>query len=1066
MKNTMKIKSLLSFFVPAAMLSLGVASCSDYDNGYTESAIKFAEDFRKAYGDIDPEQDWNLAERGTVTVSTMKESEVKIYALRGNEYVIVGDYEGVKGTQVLGFDMVEGTTSIMVTDGATAEQTVPGGVVAFGSTRTVYGGNGTVTISKITDPNGLTLEENGVTYPMYKEATEDDYNAMKAVIPEIGHRSDYTNLNKVTHDFSYVSNGTFIIYPYYWETSSLNTIGIYYNDANGNRQEVDLYKIKEGDEFQYATSIQRSEKAGDPSSYMTDGKNVSSNGNATLWWNFAGWYKALTWSETWGNVAGGDNSNMFGFSAEEIKNATKLVIEGVDFQQNTKAFRIIFWPEYGDRAEYVVYPSDVHDGKYEFLLANLSTEIRNNCTICLAGGYGTYEDAISKNKKPQNPENKFREFGGQGDNDVYGEVRFTSIKLVTETATNGWNNYSQNFCSEIFTKNIGSRVRGQGIKVNLPKGTVFGMYLKKTDASGSYTFYSQGELNNPGIVGCGVTDNGAGTVSDVEGMNPCYASTFHVGEQMFLGFEDWPNVAHKSDFDLNDVVFAFDGCKPTIINEDPTPGGTWLLVCEDLGGSFDTDYNDVIFKVEHISGQEFANVTAMAAGGTLASYIFFEDPTETYSGEQLVGEIHQMFNVAPQKSGEYTPINATSRYEANGNTVSIKVGKDWTMAYYEADKWHQSNVGNYEDVNMGGFQIRTLSRGTEAPSVNAKPSDEIFNSSRTSVIAAPGKGAAPYMLCLPYSYTVTEGNKINEYVWAWPQELCTICSATYENGTYKGSNGGQYLQFGGWVSNYQNNIDWYKYPNPSGALIVESLLLSSKDIQQQQGGSGNDNTLKSNPLSNKGVISLFKGEGTSLVANLQNNVSGGQLTWSFNYGGTTYYIKDLENVSEYDFKPTGVGTHTITVTQAATDQYEAGSTTFTLMVYEAKALTCQINGQKRYLTYSNDKLILSEGSYGSASKWKLEPSGVGDYYFLYNLGAKKYLSVENGSGFYAKWLDTPDKMSRFMILSDGRIHRYNADARFLGYYTDNGTFIVDANAGASGGSTAIVFTQEAQDNPY
>ena len=144
MKNTMKIKNLLSFFVPAAMLSLGVASCSDYDNGYTESAIKFQEEFKKAYGDIDPEQDWNLAERGTVTVSTMKESEVKIYALTGDEYTIVGDYQGVKGTQMLGFDMVEGTKSILVTDGETAQKTVPGGVVAFGSSRTTYPGNDVV----------------------------------------------------------------------------------------------------------------------------------------------------------------------------------------------------------------------------------------------------------------------------------------------------------------------------------------------------------------------------------------------------------------------------------------------------------------------------------------------------------------------------------------------------------------------------------------------------------------------------------------------------------------------------------------------------------------------------------------------------------------------------------------------------------------------------------------------------------------------------------------------------------------------------------------------------------
>ena len=74
-------------------------------------------------------------------------------------------------------------------------------------------------------------------------------------------------------------------------------------------------------------------------------------------------------------------------------------------------------------------------------------------------------------------------------------------------------------------------------------------------------------------------------------------------------------------------------------------------------------------------------------------------------------------------------------------------------------------------------------------------------------------------------------------------------------------------------------------------------------------------------------------------------------------------------------------------------------------------------------------------------------------------------SVENGSGYYAKWLDTPDQMSRFMLLPDGRIHRYNATNRFLGYYTDDDNALrVDANAGASGGSTAITFERESQDN--
>ena len=1069
MKNTMKIKSLLSFFVPAALMSLVVASCSDYDNGYTEESIRFTEEFRKAYGDIDPEQDWNLAERATVTVSTMKESEVKIYALRGDEYVIVGDYEGVKGTRVLGFDMVEGTTNIMVTDGETAEQTVPGGVVTFGGTRTVYGGNGTVVINKITDPNGLTLDENGVTYPMYLEATELDYDAMKEVIPEIGYRQDRTNLNKVTHDFTYISNGTFIVYPYYWETSSNNTIGIYYY-ANGSRQEVDLYTIKAGDEFQYATA--KKAYAGANGKVFNNWHESNdpwaashASGNATVWYDF----NVFTWTERHTNVVGNLGLPQGNLIAQGY---TKLFVTA-EMKGNTDQYRVLFYnnqKKYGTNGEDLGYQNYAvivtqKTGTVEIDLSTIPSEYLTDCReICLAGG--TWDPASNTTS-----------FKDASNSDVIGDVEVSEMFLLGSKSNDDWQNYSQNFCSEIYTKGLGTKVRGQGIKVTIPPGTVFGMYLKKTDSSGSYTFYSQGDLNEPGIVGCGVTDNGAGTVTDVEGMRPCYASTFHVGDQMFLGFEDWPNVAHQSDFDLNDVVFAFEGCKPTIINEDPTPGGTWLLVCEDLGGSFDTDYNDVIFKVEHISGQEFANVTAMAAGGTLASYICFCDPTPGAASHDdiVVGEIHQLFNVAPKKSGAYTPINATSRWDANGRTVSIPVDKNWQISYnVDATNYTVANlnsIGNTKGVNMGGFYIRTLKSGEPAPTGTVTINDFSDDNSKSSIIAAPGKGAAPYILCLPYTYQVDNyptNGKRSTLVWAWPQELCTICSSTYNNGEYTGTYGGAYYRFGDWVGNYTSNKDWYKIR--TNGMTVELWELSSENINQG-GNSGEITTPQPNPLSNKGTLAIVLGKHVNLSNNLTNVVSRGDITWSITPANT-------EITNQDDYVPTKAGLYTITATQAAVGYvpnsgnppYEAGSTSFTLRVYQPEALSCVINGQTYYLAWNSDnnKLVLREGIWGSSGKWLLEPSGVGDYYFLKNLGNGKYLSVQNGDGYYAKWLDTPDQMSRFMILSDGRIHRYNAPNRFLGYYDEGNeyyhSYVVDANSGAAGGSTAIVFTRVEQSN--
>ena len=237
----MKVKKYLSVFAVVCAGALTLAGCSDYDNGYNENAIKFQEEFKNTFGDIDPDQDWNLAERASVTVNTQQASNIKIYALSGDEYAIVGNYEGVNGTRLLGVDIIEGTTSLLVTDGHTAQKCAPGDVVVFNGldTRTTYEGttNETVTVSKLREP--VTI--GNVTYPVYRYATtQEELKALTTVIPE-----GEVNLTKVTHDFSYVSTGSFIIYPYYWVTSSRNTIGVYYYDSNNNKVEVDVYTAKE-----------------------------------------------------------------------------------------------------------------------------------------------------------------------------------------------------------------------------------------------------------------------------------------------------------------------------------------------------------------------------------------------------------------------------------------------------------------------------------------------------------------------------------------------------------------------------------------------------------------------------------------------------------------------------------------------------------------------------------------------------------------------------------------------------------------------------------------------------
>ena len=859
MKNTMKIKSLLSFFVPAAMMSLAVAGCSDYDNGYSEQAIKFAQDFRKTFGDIDPEQDWNLAERGTVTVSTMKESEVKIYALTGDEYTIVGDYEGVKGTRMLGFDMVEGTKEIVVTDGATAQKTVPGGVVTFGGTRfTVHEGTREgVTVSRFTNET----EINGKTYPAQKTPTENEIKTVLEKVPEYA-----PNLNNVTCNFQYVSTGSFVLYPYYWNTSSINTLGVYYTDANKQYHEVDIYTLN-GEESGYVE---------DYNVYDTNNDVVTSwepNGTATdkdghLYRRPNDWY-----------IDGVDDSNFYtlkknGWTGDDpvlqkpfieywvdagtgigtktiIKNVYRTFTAGKKYLVEVKA-RLINQGGSVTNDNKGTITFSANDNKV-ILTDDASSTIKNGVlysdmdglekiwVVCTADSEGK----ITLKFELNNVQCNWFAFNGM------------KIYDVSEMTKTGDNFYT-------------SPERGKGIRVDIPEGTTFGMYLKKTDTGGngnthSYTFYSESYKNDPNKVGSGVTvtvnADGEKTKTQQPGTNPCYASTFKMpvtqdgDDKMFLGFEDWPNIYGVSDFDLNDVVFAFDGCQPIIVNEEPDK---WLLACEDLGGSFDIDYNDVVFSVEHISGKPKAKLTPLAAGGTLASYIYFQDPLG--DRDKCFGEIHQLFGATKVKSGEFSIINAKSRYEKTAAPIEFEVDEDWTMAYYSTG---ESGGTNYSgDVNMGGFEIRTLKSGEDAPSELDITSEKFSGASKIQPSTLDRGENVPYILCLPYSYKHFNYNRANPEagkktvcVWAWPIEFTTICN---ENGT-----SGPYPDFAGWVQNKDNNTDWYKnkdYQN-ADAATVENLYLSVSNMTQAEinGNSGNGGNNGGNGGGNQGGTLSYTG---------------------------------------------------------------------------------------------------------------------------------------------------------------------------------------------------------------
>ena len=119
-----------------------------------------------------------------------------------------------------------------------------------------------------------------------------------------------------------------------------------------------------------------------------------------------------------------------------------------------------------------------------------------------------------------------------------------------------------------------------------------------------------------------------------------------------VGIEDKLNADYNPDYDMNDIVLFTEATQATTINlEKPAK---YFIAFEDLGGTFDFDFNDVVLEIDYVSGYEGAEVKCVAAGGTLPVEVYYDGP----NWEPLVkvrgaadgysifgGEIHEQFGV-------------------------------------------------------------------------------------------------------------------------------------------------------------------------------------------------------------------------------------------------------------------------------------------------------------------------------------------------------------------------------------------------------------------------------------
>ena len=244
--------------------------------------------------------------------------------------------------------------------------------------------------------------------------------------------------------------------------------------------------------------------------------------------------------------------------------------------------------------------------------------------------------------------------------------------------------------------------------------------------------------------------------------------TYKFGGTTILGIEDKPRPTTFSnpagyDYDMNDMLFKvtgnlnLHGNPPIEIYTIDPEEYSWIVACEDLGSTFDLDFNDVVFRLNYSKTQDSLVITPLAAGGTLPVYLYYDN--------QHIGnaEFHTLIDENQPIDGKYTVLCADKKRNEE-NTKKIKIGIPTEFS-----------IANTKFIEK--FSVRVDSKNSSASYfINNNDAKE---------------GKAPQMLFLPGD-------------WRWPKEQKHITEA--------------YTGFKNWTKDL-SVLDWMN--NPKEELVVD-----------------------------------------------------------------------------------------------------------------------------------------------------------------------------------------------------------------------------------------------------
>lgn len=205
------------------------------------------------------------------------------------------------------------------------------------------------------------------------------------------------------------------------------------------------------------------------------------------------------------------------------------------------------------------------------------------------------------------------------------------------------------------------------------------------------------------------------------------------GGRTFLGWAETPD-AETGSKTISGTTTATTKCYYAIWSEkpaakDPDPQ-SWLFACEDLGGSHDYDFNDVVWEVkkEWNNGVCTGTVEVLAAGGTLPFTLLFK-------GETVCTKKQAFSSIDSEKVIVNSGVSTTDPYENGLSSSPI------TVSGINADWSADDNKEDFTlavETTRGAIYITANKKGQEGktPQVLVVPSDWEWPTEGTIITAA------------------------------------------------------------------------------------------------------------------------------------------------------------------------------------------------------------------------------------------------------------------------------------------------------------------------------------------